>query len=57
MVYASDGRRVGDRMAGTRVLDRRPDASEYSFLVLALFAMAAAVIVGGVLPFVWLGAA
>ena len=57
MVYASDGRRVGDRMAGTRVLDRRPDASEYSFLLLAIVAVSAAVIVGGVLPFIWMGAA
>ena len=55
MVYASDGRRVGDRWAGSRVLDRRPEMSEYSFLVLSLFVLGIAVVVGGLMPFVWMG--
>ena len=55
MAYAADGRRVGDRWAGTRVLDRRPETSEYTYLTLSLVALAALVISVYVLPFVWLG--
>ncbi len=40
MAYAADGRRVGDRWAGSRVLDKRPDASERTFLVYSLVALA-----------------
>ncbi|MFT5431255.1 MAG: hypothetical protein ACI9OJ_001934 [Myxococcota bacterium] len=56
MAYAADGRRVGDRYADTRVLDRKPDASEYTFLVLSLLGAAAVVAVAYFVPFVWMGA-
>jgi len=55
MAYAADGRRVGDRWADTRVLDRKPDASEYTFLLLSVAAAAAVVVVAWLIPFVWVG--
>jgi len=53
MAYAADGRRVGDRWAQSRVLDRRPDSSEYSFLLLSCFALVFTVIIGYFVPFQW----
>ncbi len=53
MAYAADGRRVGDRWAQSRVLDRRPDTSEYSFLLLSCFALVFTVIIGYFVPFHW----
>ena len=55
MAYAADGRRVGDRWAESRVLDKRPDTSEHVFLLLGIATLAMVVVVGYVLPFVWLG--
>jgi len=55
MVYAADGRRVGDRWAGTRVLDKRPDTSEHSALLLAILSAGALVAIGYLLPFQWMG--
>ena len=55
MAYAADGRRVGDRWAETRVLDRKPDASEYTFLMLSVLAAGAIIAVAYFVPFVWMG--
>jgi hypothetical protein len=51
MTYAADSRRVGDRWSNTRVLDRRPDASEKAYLLYGLASLAGVVIVGGLLPY------
>ena len=53
MAYAADGRRVGDRWAQSRVLDRRPDTSEYSFLLLSCVALLFTVVIGYFVPFHW----
>lgn len=55
LVYAADSRRLGDRWAGTRVLDKRPETREHLFLLLSLGMAAAVAVIAYVIPFVWLG--
>ena len=55
MIYAADGRRVGDRWAGSRVLDRKPESSEAPYLLGALALSVALLLIGYVVPFVLVG--
>ena len=55
MIYAADGRRVGDRWAGSRVLDRKPESSESPYLLGALALAAACIFCAYVVPFVLVG--
>ncbi len=54
MMYAADTRRVGDRWAGSRVLDKRPDTAEHIYLFLSLTAIGAIVVLVW-MPFAWIG--
>ena len=53
MAYDEDARRLGDRLAGTRVIDRRPGRGDAGALVGALVALAVAATLLVVVPFVW----
>jgi hypothetical protein len=55
MIYAADGRRVGDRWAGSRVLDRKPESSEAPYLLGALALLLGLVFIGYFVPFVLVG--
>jgi hypothetical protein len=56
MSYAADGRRVGDRWAGTRVLDLHPEFSDRAALLYSGGLFVALVVVAYFVPFVWAGA-